>query len=180
MPLRISAAVSNSAGFDSCVTSPVWTTNAGGLGNLAMVSPAAGSVVLGSGFASLLNPIWLSLICTKEKLPLSAAIASPPSCRLFGTPPTTVHTRPVPAQAMHCSTRRRFGFTSRSSVIAPPCHDRGVGDVGNLLVRQFLELAQDQRLAPLDRQRRRPARLNLHNQQTHLVPDTSRSSLRQF
>src|SRR5947199_171650 len=66
-PLRSCAAVSNSSGFERCVTSPVWSTIAGGFGSLPIRSIAACNVALVSGFASLLKPIWLSLICTKVK-----------------------------------------------------------------------------------------------------------------
>jgi len=54
--------VSNSAAFDRCVTSPVCSIIAGGFGNLATRSSAACRVAFGSGLASLLKPIWLSLI----------------------------------------------------------------------------------------------------------------------
>src|SRR5262245_22698199 len=115
----ISAAVSNSSAFDSCDTSPVWITSAGGFGSLAMRSSAACSVAFGSGFASLLKPMLLSLIWTKVNPSAGAAFAALVRLNPRGTPPTTLHTMPVPAQAMHLSSPRRFGFTSRSSVIAP-------------------------------------------------------------
>src|SRR5437870_2247082 len=63
--LRIPEAVSNSAGFERWVTSPVWSSIAGCFGNLVMRSSAACKVAFGSGLASLLKPIWLSLIWTK-------------------------------------------------------------------------------------------------------------------
>src|SRR5580692_9584323 len=50
----------------------------------------------------LLNPMWLSLICTKVISPLdSPAWAGFPNAREVRTPLPRVHTMPVPAQAMH-------------------------------------------------------------------------------
>src|SRR5215468_7176902 len=113
----ICSAVSNSSGFDRCVKSPVWTSIAGLLGIWLILSSAAFSVPLVSGLASLLKPIWLSLIWTNVKLLVSAARASPPKPRSnpFGTPPDTLQTMPVPAQARHFKRPRRLVPASASS-----------------------------------------------------------------
>src|SRR6266851_4553930 len=71
-------------------------------------------VATGSGLASLLKPMCVSLICTKVKsVVIGAAIASLMRSGR-GTPPTTVQTIPVPAHAMHLSTPRRLGEFSES------------------------------------------------------------------
>ncbi len=70
------AASSNSWAFDRCVTSPVWTTNAGRFGIARICSIADCSVDCGEGFGSLLKPMWLSLICTKLRPPGVAAAAA--------------------------------------------------------------------------------------------------------
>ena len=100
--------MSNSSGFERCVTSPVCKTIAGGFGSLPMRSIAACNVALVSGLASLLKPIWLSLICTKVKPSAADAAKASPRAIPRGTPPETVQTRPVPAQAMHFKSPRRF------------------------------------------------------------------------
>src|SRR5258707_132699 len=124
----ICSAVSNSSVFDRWVTSPVCSSIEGLVGNLAIRSSAACKVALGSGLASLLKPMWLSLIWTKVKslpLAISAALAAPPRPSARGTPPLTVQTMPVPAQAMHFSNPRRLNSVALglsrllSSVIAP-------------------------------------------------------------
>ena len=55
--------------------SPVCSRNSGGTFNPLILSTAAFSVPTTSGFAALLNPIWLSLICTKLSSP---AVTCPP------------------------------------------------------------------------------------------------------
>ena len=68
MPLRTSFAVSNSSGLASCVMSPVCSTNAGLCGSALSLSTASRSVAVTSLFASLLKPMWLSLIWAKKML----------------------------------------------------------------------------------------------------------------
>ena len=87
--------------------SPVWIMKSGLIGRAATWSSASFNVPSESGLAGLSKPIWLSEICTKEN-PLGAACADPIR-REAGTPPAKVQTTPVPAQAMHSSTRRRLG-----------------------------------------------------------------------
>ena len=57
--------VSNSSGFDRWLMSPVCSRNSGGVAKPLILSTAACSVPTTSGFAALLNPMWLSLIWTK-------------------------------------------------------------------------------------------------------------------
>src|SRR5579864_6833018 len=64
-------------------------------------------VAVTSVFAGLLKPMWLSLICTKVKSALLSPRSPRPSARDTGTPPAKVHTRPVPAHAMHFKNPRR-------------------------------------------------------------------------
>src|SRR5579862_8070228 len=104
----ISTAISNSAAFDDCVISPVCSRKSGRFSRRLIFSIASFSVPVTSWFAALLKPIWLSLICTKLKLPEAA----PPDLSAansldVGIPPTIVHTRPVPAQAMQLKNPRR-------------------------------------------------------------------------
>ncbi len=93
--------------------SPVCTRNAGWTGIALILAIASPRVAAGSGFAGSLKPMWLSLICTKLRLPFaaSAADASPISPTVRGIPPLTVHKTPAPAQLMHCSILRRFRLT---------------------------------------------------------------------
>jgi hypothetical protein len=64
-----------------------------------ILSTVAWSVAETSGFAGLLNPIWLSLIWTKLSSPLDVvAEVLPKACELR-TPPLTVQRTPKPAQA---------------------------------------------------------------------------------
>src|SRR6266498_5572584 len=76
-----------------------------------MRSRAILKVSVTSLLASLLKPIWLSLIC--RKLRSVAAGNEDPAfaiwARVFDakTPPLTVQSKPVPAQAMHCRKPRR-------------------------------------------------------------------------
>ena len=100
------AAVSNCAGLDRCVMSPVWIMNAGCFGMAAMLPSASCSVAVTLGLAGLSKPRWLSLICTKVKPSLVAASALPIR-RERGTPPATVQTMAVPAQVMHFRKPRR-------------------------------------------------------------------------
>ena len=67
------------------------------------------SVAVTSGLAGLLNPMWLSLICTKVKsAPLPASLPWPlAKARDTGMPPLMVQTKPVPAHAMHFRNPRR-------------------------------------------------------------------------
>ncbi|MFO1055927.1 MAG: hypothetical protein U1E53_03055 [Dongiaceae bacterium] len=116
------------AGLERCETSPVCSIIAGRFGSPAMRSSAAFRVACGSGLASLVKPMWLSLICTKVRPSAgAAAIASPiPSGR--GTPPETRQSRPVPAQARHCSARRRLRL-AWGGLVCPSCVSCcGVGD----------------------------------------------------
>src|SRR5690349_18279535 len=103
----ICVAVSNCAGFDRCVMSPVWIMKAGRVLIALTRLMASSSVLVGSVFGSLLKPIWLSLICTKlNELVFSAACADEMR-REEGTPPLTVQITPAPAQAMQESAVRR-------------------------------------------------------------------------
>src|SRR5579862_7581918 len=105
-----SASVSNSSALESCERSPVCRTNDGGVGSALTLAIASRSVAVTSGFASLLNPMWLSLICTKLSSPFIWPILC---CRTslrakdFRTPPCSTHRVPVPAQAMHFRNPRR-------------------------------------------------------------------------
>src|ERR1700761_4072904 len=91
--------------------SPVWIMKSGAFAPL-ILSMAFDSVPVTSGFAPLLKPMWLSLICTKEKSSVLPADADPPlmvwaSRREVGIPPTMDQRRPVPAQAMQPRKLRR-------------------------------------------------------------------------
>ena len=90
--------------------SPVCSRNSGAAANPLILSTAAFSVPATSGFAGLLKPMWLSLICTKLSSPIpSAAPISEIRLRLydFNTPPFITQKAPVPAQAMHFRNPRR-------------------------------------------------------------------------
>src|SRR5262249_9308956 len=107
---RICSTASNSSAFERWLISPVWSMNSGGDASALTLSTAALSVPATSGFAGLLNPRWLSLICTKLRSPW--AVFSPiAEIRLklydFSTPPWMTHKAPVPAQAMHFRNPRR-------------------------------------------------------------------------
>src|SRR6266852_4849557 len=84
--------------------SPVCSKNSGGVDNPVILSTAAFNVPATSGFAGLLKPMWLSLICTKLSSPIMSAVLIP-EIRLklyeFSTPPFITQKAPVPAQAMH-------------------------------------------------------------------------------
>src|SRR5580658_2153977 len=90
--------------------SPVCSKNSGAIGNALILSTAACSVAATSGFAALLNPMWLSLICAKLNCPLMASgFISDSRLMLydFKTPPCITQNAPVPAQAMHFKKPRR-------------------------------------------------------------------------
>ena len=100
-----------------------------------MRSIAFCKVPVTSGLAPLLNPMWLSLIWTKEK---SSAFALR-RCRLHGlgqqldvgTPPASVHSRPVPAHAMHPRKFRRSMPSPRGLLIVLArlsCSNRFISD----------------------------------------------------
>ncbi len=116
-------AVSNCAGFERWVMSPVWIMKAGFRGSAFTWFSASASVSVVCGFAGLSKPRWLSLICAKVNA-LSAASASP-IMRERGTPPTTVHTIAVPAQVMQRSAVRRVVIVGSSVIRVPPPDCRG-------------------------------------------------------
>ena len=101
----IFSAVSNSAGLDKWLTSPVWISIVAEPLIPFTQSTASVSVPGVSAFGGFLNPIWLSLICMKLNAPASAR-ASPISPDR-GTPPETVQSTPAPAQTMHSKAPRR-------------------------------------------------------------------------
>jgi hypothetical protein len=68
-----------------------------------------------SAFAALLNPMWLSLICMKNRSPFF--IVSAPSRDELGTPPLSVHATPVPAHAMHFRKPRLSTSFSFASIV---------------------------------------------------------------
>ena len=88
----------------------VWITKAGRVFTTSSLTlPIAScSVPSASGFAGLLKPIWLSLICRNVNVEASAARASPIRPKDFGTPRESVHKIPVPAQTMHSSAPLRL------------------------------------------------------------------------
>src|SRR6266851_2271732 len=90
--------------------SPVCSMNSGAPDRALILSTAAFRVPATSGFAGLLNPMWLSLICTKLSSPImSAVLISEIRLKLyeFSTPPFITQKAPVPAQAMHFRNPRR-------------------------------------------------------------------------
>src|SRR6516164_336379 len=101
-------ALSNSAGLERCVMSPVWIMNEGLAGSDLTFARASSSVPITLGLAGLSKPTWLSLICRKLSLLVSAAMASSMMPSERGTPPEIVHSTPVPAQVMHSNTFRRL------------------------------------------------------------------------
>jgi hypothetical protein len=75
--------------FGKMLKSPVCRTNSGGVGNALIFAIAFCNVPMTSLFASLLNPMWLSLISAKLKSPpISGAVA--PSSFDVSTPPLIV------------------------------------------------------------------------------------------
>lgn len=94
--------------------SPVWIASAGIAGMPLTRSIVCFSVADTSGFASLLKPMCVSLICTNSGRPALAGSASPvcASARSNGvrTPPDSVNSVPRPPKAMHCSALRRDGL----------------------------------------------------------------------
>src|SRR5262245_38445074 len=84
--------------------------NEGVCGNALIFDTASRNVATTSLFASLLNPMWLSLICTKLRSAPAAADAASAGrlsvCDLR-IPPVIVQRTPVPAQAMHLRKPRR-------------------------------------------------------------------------
>src|SRR6266849_2771260 len=121
------------------------------------LATASRSVPSASGFAGLLKPIWLSLICRNVNPVGSAASASPINPTEWGTPPLTVHSTPVPAQTMHSSTSRRPNPCPRSSkpflaMSHSPCGPNGT---------------KWRRIAPLNR---RLGRLELYSQKYTVSP----------
>ena len=62
--------------------SPVWRTNAGGVGSALILAMASRSVAVTSGFAALLKPMWLSLIWTKLRSAFRCSTSGSCSCRL--------------------------------------------------------------------------------------------------
>src|SRR5258707_1246372 len=84
--------------------------NDGVLGSALIFATASRSVAATSLFASLLKPMWLSLICTKlRSAPAERAAASEAWLRVWDLriPPVMVQSTPVPAQAMHLRKPRR-------------------------------------------------------------------------
>ena len=81
-------------------------------GSALMRAIVSRNVAATSWFAGFLNPMWLSLICTKFSVPAGAASAGAPgvvcpSARDVSTPPLRDQSTPVPAQAMHFKKPRR-------------------------------------------------------------------------
>src|SRR5437660_1357732 len=100
------------------------------------LATASRSVAVTSLFASLLNPMWLSLICTKRR---------PPSARMplcaarsidipFRTPFVIVHAAPVPTHAMHFRNPRRSHSESAClfAINPPPCTGKDWGGGANI------------------------------------------------
>src|SRR5438105_13190840 len=109
--------------------SPVCNMNSGVADNPLTLSTAAFSVPTTSGFAGLLNPMWLSLICTKLSSPImSAVLISETRLKLyeFSTPPFITQKAPVPAQAMHFRNPRRSRSEERR--VGKECRSRQARD----------------------------------------------------
>src|SRR5438552_8513750 len=89
--------------------SPVCSTKAGACGSAFSLATASWSVAVTSLFASLLNPMWLSLIWAKKLLFRCASVNSCPgfSLKEVVIPPASVQTVAVPAQAMQRRNPRR-------------------------------------------------------------------------
>src|SRR6266567_6776564 len=84
--------------------------NDGALGSALIFATASRNVVATSLFASLLKPMWLSLIWTKLRSdPAARAAASENRLRVcdLRIPPLMVQRTPVPAHAMHLRNPRR-------------------------------------------------------------------------
>src|SRR6266545_4955891 len=111
------SALSNSAGFERWVMSPVWIMKAGFCGSPLILPIASSSVPMALGLAGLSKPTWLSLICRKLSLPASAASAPSMIPSERGTPPAIVQSTPVPAQVMHSNILRRLGPAFGSSLV---------------------------------------------------------------
>src|SRR6266566_9101151 len=82
----------------------------GVLGSVLIFATASRKVAATSLFASLLKPMWLSLIWTKlRSAPAARAAASEARLRVcdLRIPPDMVQRTPVPAQAMHLRKPRR-------------------------------------------------------------------------
>src|SRR5690349_4627240 len=74
-------------------------------------------VPIGSGFAGLLNPMCVSLICTKlsalvDSAELRVAASAVEIRPETGIPPFNAHNSPVPDQAAHRKNSRRSVFLS--------------------------------------------------------------------
>src|SRR3569833_2792993 len=139
MPVEpmIWSASSNWSGLLRWVMSPVCSRKFGLTCNALMRPTASLSVSIAVTSASLSNPTWLSEICRKVKLLLtaSAACASSSRCRAFGMPPESVQITPVPAHTMHSSAWRRLSVrspVSLSSIVILlaryRAHDEETGD----------------------------------------------------
>ena len=104
-------AASNSAGRDRWVMSPVWMMSAGCSLIAFTRSMLCPSVPLTSGLASLLKPMWVSLICTNSGLPARVRTAgfAAATARSIGvnTPPAIANSVPAPPKAMHLRALRR-------------------------------------------------------------------------
>src|SRR5580704_4760287 len=84
--------------------------NSGAADRALILFTAAFSVPATSGFAGLLNPMWLSLICTKLSSPMASfGLSSGRRVRLydFNPPPLITQKPPVPAHAIHFKNPRR-------------------------------------------------------------------------
>src|SRR5690242_14145637 len=87
--------------------SPVWMINDGAGSRALIRAMACSKVPSASLLASPLKPMCVSLICTKLKPRAGSAAEAGLKARDERTPPVTVQTSPVPAQAMHCRNPRR-------------------------------------------------------------------------
>src|SRR5438105_3548183 len=109
--------------------SPVCSINSGAPDRALILSTAAFRVPATSGFAGLLNPMWLSLICTKLSSPIiSAVLVSEIRLKLyeFKTPPFITQRAPVPAQAIHFRNPRRSRSEERR--VGKECRSRQARD----------------------------------------------------
>ena len=99
------SALSNCAGLERWVMSPVWSINAGFCGSALTWSMASLSVSMACGLAGLSKPTWLSEICRNVKPAAAASAAASAPSRSpsdFGTPALT---RPE-----HTGTRPNHAF----------------------------------------------------------------------
>src|SRR5690348_9587415 len=128
-PLSNWATVSNAPAFWPCVWSPVCSTNAGRVGWALTRSMTCCSVIAASGLAWPLKPTWVSLICTKLKVPASmSAAAAAETTRERARPPVIVHMTAAPVHAAHSRNPRRFIRSMSSSarlVVKGLAHDHG-------------------------------------------------------